>query len=75
MRIDAFRTAEDFKLHMDRWIRRFRSAEPVKTEVRVVIPGEPEREMEIERMEKGIPLLTAVVNDLQELSKKFKIDL
>ena len=75
MRIDAFRTAEDFKLHMDKWIQRFRSAKPVKTEVRVVIPGEPEREMEIERMEKGIPLLTAVVNDLQELSKKFKIDL
>ncbi len=75
MRIDAFRTAEDFKLHMDKWIRRFRSAKPVKTEARVVIPGEPEREMEMERMEKGIPLLTAVVNDLQELSKKFKIDL
>jgi L-2-hydroxycarboxylate dehydrogenase (NAD+) len=75
MRIDAFRTAEDFKLHMDKWIQRFRSAKPIKTEVRVVIPGEPEREMEIERMQKGIPLLTAVVNDLQELSKKFKIDL
>ena len=75
MRIDAFRTAADFKLHMDKWIQRFRSAKPVKTEVRVVIPGEPEREMEIERMGKGIPLLSAVVNDLEGLSKKFKIDL
>ena len=26
MRIDAFRPADDFKMHMDKWIRGFRSA-------------------------------------------------
>jgi hypothetical protein len=29
MRIDAFRTAEQFKADMDKWIERFRSAEPI----------------------------------------------
>ncbi len=28
MRVDAFRPAADFKFHMDKWIRRFRSATP-----------------------------------------------
>ena len=30
MRIDAFRPAEDFKMHMDQWIQRFRSARRLK---------------------------------------------
>jgi L-2-hydroxycarboxylate dehydrogenase (NAD+) len=75
MRIDAFRPAEEFKLHMDKWIRRFRSAKPIKTEVPIVIPGEPERAIEAERMQNGIPLLHTVVEDLQQLSRKFNIDL
>src|SRR6478736_5276382 len=49
MRIDAFRPANDFKMHMDKWIKRFRSAKTVKGETSVLIPGDPEREMEIER--------------------------
>jgi L-2-hydroxycarboxylate dehydrogenase (NAD+) len=75
MRIDAFRPADEFKLHMDNWIQRFRSAKPISPQTPVVIPGEPERAMEAERMEKGIPLLGPVVKDLQELGKRFNIDL
>ncbi len=71
MRIDAFRPAADFKLHMDNWIQRFRSAKTIESEPTVIIPGEPEAAMEIERMANGIPLLDAVVNDLEILSKKF----
>src|SRR5580698_1930053 len=36
MRVDAFRPAADFKLHMDQWIRRFRSARPVEGQARVL---------------------------------------
>ncbi|HVD97683.1 MAG TPA: Ldh family oxidoreductase [Cytophagaceae bacterium] len=72
MRVDAFRPAEDFLHHMDNWIGRFRSAKAVEGE-QVIIPGDPEREMEKERMEKGIPLLPPVVKDLEELSKKFEV--
>lgn len=75
MRIDAFRSAEEFKEHMDNWIRRFRSATPVEGQEQVLIPGDPEREMEAERIERGIPLLPSVVEDLKFLGEKFNIDL
>lgn len=73
MRIDAFRPAADFKQHMDQWIRRFRSAKTVEGYERVLIPGDPEREMEAIRLEQGIPLLPAVVNDLKEVAGKFSV--
>lgn len=71
MRIDAFRPAEDFKKHMDKWIRGFRSAKTIKGYERVLIPGDPEREMEEKYRREGLPLLDIVVKDLQELGKKF----
>lgn len=73
MRIDAFRPAEDFKQHMDNWITTFRNAETVPGQKKVLIPGDPEREMEAERMAKGIPLLAPVEKDLKELGEKFGV--
>jgi len=73
MRIDAFRPAEEFKEHMDQWIHRFRAAKPASGFDKVLIPGDPEREMEKIRMEKGIPLLGPVVDDLQYLAEKFGV--
>jgi L-2-hydroxycarboxylate dehydrogenase (NAD+) len=70
MRIDAFRPAEDFRKHMDQWLKRFRLARPVNDEQPVLIPGDPERWMEKERNENGIPLLPAVVDDLSQLAVK-----
>src|SRR6478735_5896747 len=71
MRIDAFRPAADFKMHMDNWISRFKNAMPVKDFEKVIIPGGPEREMEKERMANGIELLQPVISDLGELADKF----
>lgn len=73
MRIDAFRKPEDFKRDMDLWIRRFRSAEPISSDQPVLIPGDPEREMEKERMLKGVPLLEVVLDDLLSIAQKFNI--
>jgi LDH2 family malate/lactate/ureidoglycolate dehydrogenase len=73
MRIDAFRPASEFKKHMDQWIERFRSAQTAEGHEKVIIPGDPEREMEAERREQGIPLLGPVVDDLHFLADKFKI--
>lgn len=73
MRIDAFRPAVDFKVHMDRWIRRFRQAQPVEGQSRVLIPGDPERAMEAERRRDGIPLLPVVAEDLKQVAEKFSL--
>jgi LDH2 family malate/lactate/ureidoglycolate dehydrogenase len=74
MRIDAFRPTEEFKTHMDNWIRRFRSATPAPGHEKVLIPGDPEREMEALRLAKGIPLVPSVVQDLKALAIKFKVE-
>ncbi len=73
MRIDGFRPADEFKKNMDQWLHRFRSAAPVSGTEHVMVPGDPERYMEKERREKGIPLLTAVAEDLSSLANKFTI--
>ncbi len=75
MRIDAFRDGEEFKKHMDNWINRFRSSETTNGEERVLIPGDPEREMTEERLKNGIPVLEQVVNDLKEMGEKFGVSL
>lgn len=72
MRIDAFRPAEEFKHHMDNWISRFRSTKPVEGK-KVLIPGDPEREMEKVRKKQGIPLNEKVINDLKEVAGKFNL--
>ena len=73
MRIDAFRPAEDFKLHMDKWISRFKNSKPVEGHERVFVPGEPEAEIENYHRKHGVPLLKPVVEDLNNLAKKFEI--
>jgi len=73
MRIDAFRPASDFKFHMDKWIKRFRSAKTIEGQKKVIIPGDPEREIQAIRLKQGIPLLHAVVEDLQFLGEKFDV--
>ncbi len=60
---------------MDKWIQRFRSASPIEGKEQVLIPGDPEREMEARRLECGIPLHHAVVEDLEFLAEKFDIKL
>ena len=75
MRIDAFRPALEFKDDMDKWIQAFKNAEPIHENQKVIIPGEPETEIEKIRMGKGIPLVADVVNDLQALGEKYGVEL
>ncbi len=75
MRIDAFRPADDFKKHMDKWIGGFRSAKTIPGENKVLIPGDPEREAETQRMSNGIPLAESVVEELKQLGTRFSIEL
>ncbi len=72
MRIDGFRPAEDFKADMDKWIDRFHAAPAIDGQ-KVLVPGDPEREIEAERKANGINLLEPVMNDLKALGDRFGI--
>ena len=73
MRVDGFRPAAEFKTHLDNWITSFKAASTASPTQKVIIPGEPELEAEIYRKKNGIPLLDAVINDLNGLAVKFGI--
>ncbi len=75
MRIDAFRTKEDFKTNMDKWIKRFRSSKTIAGKDRVYIPGDIEREIAEERLRDGIPLIQSVIDDLEKLADKYNLNL
>jgi len=75
MRVDAFRPADEFKKHMDNWITRFRSAKTIEGQEKLIIPGDPERECEDDRMRNGIPINEKVFIDLKEIGKKFSVTL
>lgn len=71
MRVDAFREKTAYFEAMDLWIERFKSAQRKEEETPVIIPGEPEFQLEKERRESGVPLVKAVVDDLKELEAKY----
>ena len=73
MRVDGFRPAEEFKADMDKWIRAFRGARAVEGK-QVIIPGDPERELEAIRSLDGIELLEPVILSLSDLAKRFGIE-
>ena len=73
MRVDGFRPVDDFKANIDNWITRFKSATTINEDQKVIIPGEPELEAEIERTLNGIPLVDVVVDDLNGLADRFGI--
>lgn len=75
MRIDAFRPADDFKNNMDNWIDSFKNAARIDVNQRIIIPGEPEYFLEMERIKNGIPLNEKVILDLQDLGHKFNLSL
>ena len=74
LRIDAFQPKQHFKTHMDNWIKRFRSATPVDGQKSVLVPGDPERMIEKERINTGFDILKPVENDLKALAEKFEIE-
>jgi len=41
----------------------------------VLIPGDPEREIEAVRLQQGIPLLYTVAEDLHFVGQKFQVEL
>ena len=74
MAIDGFMEVDEFKTRIDEWVRRFRATQPAPGTQGVLIPGDPERIAETERLESGIPIIGPVVEDLHWVADKAGID-
>jgi L-2-hydroxycarboxylate dehydrogenase (NAD+) len=70
MRIDGFIDTDSFKRQVDDYIRVFRATKPAPGTKGPLIPGDPEREAEQLRREKGVPLILPVLEDLRDISAK-----
>jgi LDH2 family malate/lactate/ureidoglycolate dehydrogenase len=70
MRIDGFIEPEAFKRQVDEYIRVFRATKPAPGTSGPIIPGDPERQSERIRREKGVPLIPAVIEELHDISAK-----
>ncbi len=74
MRIDAFRPAAEFKEMMDKWILTFRNSKPAEGQEKVLIPGDPERELEVVKMKEGIDVMPVVVEKLNEIAEELGVE-
>lgn len=74
MRIDAFRPAAEFKEIMDKWILTFRNSKADNLHEKVLIPGDPEREMEKTRMKEGIPVMPIVVEKINQIAEELGLE-
>lgn len=71
-RPDGFGEQADFLKRMDIWMDTFRNAKPL-ADSKVLVPGDPEWEMETERFNKGIPLLPSVLADINKLAEELNV--
>jgi len=74
-RIDAFTDPAEYRKQIDDYARTFRATKPAPGVDAVLIPGDPEREMEPIREEQGVPLLESIVEDLRDISRKTGVKL
>lgn len=70
MEIEGFEDVEVFKKRMDHWIEVFRATKPAPGQEAVLIPGDPEHEAEKIRTRDGVPVIDAVVKDLESISRE-----
>jgi LDH2 family malate/lactate/ureidoglycolate dehydrogenase len=73
MRVDGFIDADSFKRQVDEYVRVFRAARPAPGTSGPLIPGDPEREAEKLRREKGVPLIMPIIEDLRDIAAKTRI--
>jgi len=71
--IDAFTDVQEFKELMDEWMQGLKDTPPAPGHDRVLVPGQPEFEAELERKELGIPLHTEVIEWFKDISRELEI--
>ena len=75
LRIDAFIDKTEFKKQIDDLIRTLRKTRAAPRTNGPLIPGDPERQAEKIRRLEGIPLVTAVADELRDISRQTGIPL
>jgi len=66
---------ENFKEEMDRYIKSIKESGKAKDVTEILMPEEPEYRTEAERLKQGIPLESAIFQELVALSKSLRISL
>ncbi|MCE9596151.1 MAG: Ldh family oxidoreductase [Planctomycetes bacterium] len=70
LRIDGFIDPDEFKRQIDDLVRTFRATRPAPGTSGPLLPGDPEREAEVQRRRDGIPLVLPVIDELRDIAKQ-----
>jgi LDH2 family malate/lactate/ureidoglycolate dehydrogenase len=73
-RVDAFRDVDEFKQDMDALVRTLRACPAQPGVERVLLPGEKEHLLSIQRGREGIPLHAKVVASLREIAAELQLE-
>jgi LDH2 family malate/lactate/ureidoglycolate dehydrogenase len=68
--VSHFVPIDDFRADVDRLVRDIHASEPAEGVERVLVPGEMEHRRRAERLEHGIPLAPALVDELDRLGRE-----
>lgn len=72
--VDAFTPIEEFKVMMDNFMRVLKETPPAPEHERVLVAGQPEAEMELDRRKNGIPLHREVIKFLHDTCTEMRIE-
>jgi len=72
--IEAFRDINEFKNEMDVFINKLKSSKTANENLKVLIPGEPEKHYEKKYIEEGIPAIEAVDTELKKIADHLGIN-
>lgn len=74
LRVDAFRSVNEFKADMDKMIRELKESPKAEGHDRIYVHGEIEYETEIERRRNGIPLHPKVLKTIREIGRSLGVE-
>jgi LDH2 family malate/lactate/ureidoglycolate dehydrogenase len=71
--VDAFTDVGEFKALMDEWMQGLKATLPAPGHERVLVPGQPEYEAELDRREHGVPLHPEVIDWFHDITKEMEL--
>ena len=74
IKIDAYRPVDEFKREMDALIHAVKTSPCAPGVSEILVPGDPERQMKVERQRNGIPVSAQTWKALVEIGLKVKVD-